>query len=147
MSYPACLISQKKVKYRIKQWMPHFSYYNHYGYKKFLNTSLLENFWFSMAKSRQKKKLALRALRFSFIQRNYTVKVKTKFWSIAFRTWKSPQCYKKCIKESVANKFFIWNHSLQNLRHKILVANNAQGCSPILSSLWQLSMNKVFNAE
>jgi hypothetical protein len=37
--------------------------------------------------------------------------------------------------------FFIQNHSLQNLGCKVFVAHNAQGCSLILSSLWQMSTN------
>jgi hypothetical protein len=39
------------------------------------------------------------------------------------------------------------NHSSQYFGFKVLVANNAQGCSPILPSLWQLLANKEFNLE
>jgi hypothetical protein len=43
--------------------------------------------------------------------------------------------------------FLIWNHSLQDFGYKVLVANNAQRCFPILLSLWQLSTNKESNTK
>ncbi len=42
---------------------------------------------------------------------------------------------------------FIQNYTSQDLECKVLVAKNAQGCSPILPSLWQLLVNEVSNTK
>jgi hypothetical protein len=122
-----------------------FSSYNWCGYRKFPNISLLENS--NSVWPRTKKKLVWELYAFYWFKENYTIKVKIKFWSVPYKIRKSPQCYQNCMKESMVSTFLIQHHSSQDLWCKVLVANNAQRCFPILPNLWQLLLNKESNTS
>jgi hypothetical protein len=113
--------------------MLHFPSHNWCGYKKELSTSPPKKFGSVWPRVKEKTNLESFTLFFS-IRQIVSSSLRPSF-KVLFLGFENPHSATINARGSQWWAFFMRNHNSQDLVSKVLVANNAQGCFPILPRL------------